>query len=312
MPKYDKSILSEQADKLNFIRDTFEKVYRLANILKYFAINPKLSDSLALKGGTAINLTIFNLPRLSVDIDLDYTFNNTRDEMLKERETITENIKRYMFAEGYKLSSKSRLYHSLDSFVFTYTNSVGTKDNIKIEINYSLRCHILPLVNKPIKTLGVFSETNVLSLSYVEIFASKIVALISRVAARDLYDINNMILYDLFDESQKETLRKCVVFYGAINNIGFFNIDIINSIKWKKIKTDLLPVIRKREQFNLDGSKEIVFQYLTELLTLTPDEQIFLDAFQAGRYIPELLLDGEMLDRIKFHPMALWQTRGLN
>jgi predicted nucleotidyltransferase component of viral defense system len=44
-----------------------------------------LFEHLALKGGTAINLTIFNLPRLSVDIDLDYTQNVDREEMLKSR-----------------------------------------------------------------------------------------------------------------------------------------------------------------------------------------------------------------------------------
>jgi predicted nucleotidyltransferase component of viral defense system len=37
--------------------------------LEYLNTNPILKETLALKGGTAINLTIFNLPRLSVDID---------------------------------------------------------------------------------------------------------------------------------------------------------------------------------------------------------------------------------------------------
>ncbi len=59
-----------------------------------------LGESLALKGGIAINLTIFNLPRLSVDIDLDYAKNNSRDEMMAERADITDIIKRYMATEG--------------------------------------------------------------------------------------------------------------------------------------------------------------------------------------------------------------------
>ena len=36
------------------------------------------------------------------------------------------------------------MYHSLYSYVYEYINSGGVKDNIKIEINYSLRSHILP------------------------------------------------------------------------------------------------------------------------------------------------------------------------
>lgn len=46
-----------------------EKVTRLSDVLEYLNTNPILKETLALKGGTAINLTIFNLPRLSVDID---------------------------------------------------------------------------------------------------------------------------------------------------------------------------------------------------------------------------------------------------
>lgn len=62
--------MGKRAEELGFIRDTLEKVYRLADILEYLNTNPLLRESLGLKGGTAINLTIFNLPRLSVDIDL--------------------------------------------------------------------------------------------------------------------------------------------------------------------------------------------------------------------------------------------------
>ena len=72
MSSYDKIYIGKRAEELGYVRDTLEKVYRLADILEYLNTNPLLRESLALKGGTAINLTIFNLPRLSVDIDLDY------------------------------------------------------------------------------------------------------------------------------------------------------------------------------------------------------------------------------------------------
>lgn len=59
---YDKNYISKRASELNFVRDTLEKAYRLADILEYLNTNHLLKVSLALKGGTAINLTIFNLP----------------------------------------------------------------------------------------------------------------------------------------------------------------------------------------------------------------------------------------------------------
>ena len=110
-----------------------------------------LSKGLALKGGTAINLTIFDLPRLSVDIDLDYCRSIKREEMLDDREKITSKIDKYMTANGYMLSTKSKSYYALDSFVYEYTNCGGVKDNLKIEINYILRCHVLPITRRKVK-----------------------------------------------------------------------------------------------------------------------------------------------------------------
>lgn len=72
---YNKGQLGQIAKQYGFVRDTFEKVLRLKEILTYLNTNEYLHEHLALKGGTAINMTIFNLPRLSVDLDLDFTPN---------------------------------------------------------------------------------------------------------------------------------------------------------------------------------------------------------------------------------------------
>lgn len=305
--------MGRKAKEIGFIRDTLEKVTRLADILEYFNTNPVLKDGLALKGGTAINLIIFNLPRLSVDIDMDYLKADCRDEMLENRKIINSVIDRYMVFQGYRKSSKTKTPHSLDSWVYEYMSVGGNKDNIKLEINYSLRSHVLPPEEYPIITEYFSSEYKVNSLAPIEIFGSKINALLSRAAARDLYDVNNMIKFDLFDESEEILLRKCVVFYAAISAKTInktFDTKAISSISKHKIKTDLLPVIRKRDGFDLDSAKKIVKEYISELMILTKEEKEFLEKFENGEYMPELIFkDSEILDRIKNHPMALWKTR---
>lgn len=65
--------MSKRAAENGFNRDTYEKVLRLMDVLEFLNQDDLLKEGLALKGGTAINLLEFNLPRLSVDIDLDYT-----------------------------------------------------------------------------------------------------------------------------------------------------------------------------------------------------------------------------------------------
>lgn len=90
MTQYDRITLGRQAKELGFVRDTFEKVCRLVDVLSFMSADPVLSGSLALKGGTAVNLAFFDLPRLSVDIDLDYARDVSRDNMLEEKGIIEQ------------------------------------------------------------------------------------------------------------------------------------------------------------------------------------------------------------------------------
>lgn len=177
MMRFDRITLGRQAKELGFVRDTFEKVCRLADVLSFMESDGLLADSLALKGGTAINLTIFDLPRLSVDIDL-ISKDVSREAMLAEREQINEHIQKYMAASGYTLSLKSKQYHALDSFVYEYVNAGGMKDNLKIEINYMLRRHVSPVSRRPVYLPWNDQELTVLNVDPLEIFSAKTVALL--------------------------------------------------------------------------------------------------------------------------------------
>ena len=309
---YDKLALGRKARELDFTRDAFEKMCRLTEVLRYINSERELNPLLALKGGTAINLTMFSLPRLSVDIDLDFAENLARPEMLVERERINELLGRFAANEGYALKDKSKRTHALDSFVYSYTNAAGNNDNIKIEINYMLRCHALPIKEVIARTDGAFSDFSVLTLSPVEVFASKIVALSDRAAARDLYDLNNMVYYRLFGESEISMLRKCAILYLAVagdasRGLTFQKLD---SITVRDIRADLSPMIRNAERFDLQAARERVSTFLHERMALAERETAFLKHFAAGRYEPQLLFeDSEIIQRVEHHPMAAWRIQ---
>jgi predicted nucleotidyltransferase component of viral defense system len=313
MPIYDKAILTDRARRLGFLTAPFEKMTRLTEILRFLNETDELRESLALKGGTAINLTMFNLPRLSVDIDLDFTENLTREETQVKRDRIGRLLELYMAAEGYTKHGKSKHTHILDSFVYAYINAAGNSGNIKVEINYSLRCHALPISLAAVKTGEAFMAFSVRGLAPVEIFASKIVALTGRSAARDLYDLNNMIYFGLFDESDIILLRKCAVFYLAVagnTETSGFDFERVADITPHKIKTDLHPMIRSVERFDLQAAQERVLAFLNEHMTLSDKESAFLNRFAAGRYEPKLLFeDDEIAKRVENHPMTAWRIR---
>ncbi len=313
MMQLDRLTLGRMAKELGFVRDTLEKVCRLADVLKFMESDEILSEGIALKGGTAINLTIFDLPRLSVDIDLDYCRSIEREDMLADREIITDKIRKYMTANGYSLSPKSKNYHALDSFVYEYVNCGEVKDNLKIEINYMLRCHVLPVARREVKLPWSEEKLTVLSVAPLEIFASKTVALLTRTAPRDLYDMHNMVKFGLFDESEEEMLRKCAVFYSAIGAEQppeKFELDNIGKVSSQQIKRDLEPVLRKGERFDLDMVQREVREYLENILIPTREERLFWRAFSENVYHPSWIFgEGNEPANIARHPMALWKCR---
>ena len=315
MPNYNKLALGRKASELGFARDAFEKMSRLTVILQYIHSNEDLTACLALKGGTAINLTFFNLPRLSVDIDFDFDTNLSKEKTSEKREHIRGVIERYMANEGYALKDKSKKTHALDSFVYGYTNAAGNSDNIKIEINYILRSHILSSAEVMTRTDDVFPNFAVRTLAPAEISASKIVALTQRGAARDLYDLNNIVLSGMFKDKELSLLRKCAVFYLALTGDGGsqgLDLTNMNKITENKVHTDLRQMIRQSERFNLQAAKDCVSKFLLDEFALKDNENEFLKRFKVGNYKPQLLFDdAEIIKRIESHPMAMWRLRNI-
>lgn len=312
MPQYNRRELDARAREFGFDRDTFEKVLRLKTILEFLNTEEYMREHLLLKGGTAINLTVFNLPRLSVDIDMDFIPDLTREETENERERLTEILKGYMSEQGYSLSNASRFSHSLDAFHYNYVNAAGNKDMIEIEINYSLRTHVLPSEDRVFVTEAFGEPIKVRTVAAMEIFAAKTNALISRAAARDLDDFCNMADMKLFS-GEEDMFRKCIIFYATISAIEVnkdFDTSVIDSLVFSKIKSDLFAVLAVKDKFDLEGKKQQAKEYIASLMKLTEAEIEYMERFIEKEYKPELLFENaEIIERLRDHPMALWKCK---
>lgn len=103
---YSKQYISEFGTKAGFISSNIEMIIRL--LMSYVSLALSWIQSakkLALKGGMAINLLYMGLPRLSVDIDLDYIGSLDKEEAIKDREIIMNSLES---KEGYTVSAKSK------------------------------------------------------------------------------------------------------------------------------------------------------------------------------------------------------------
>ncbi|MGE4572235.1 MAG: nucleotidyl transferase AbiEii/AbiGii toxin family protein [Candidatus Izemoplasmatales bacterium] len=318
MINYNLRKLNEVAKIHQFNRDTLEKVLRLAELLKLFNENDELKGYYVLKGGTAINLCLFDFPRLSVDIDLNFNDDCSKEDMLETRKHHKKIIQAYVSQDGYTVDGKSRFSFTLDSYLLKYTNAVGNQDNIKVEINYSNRIQILNPRKYLINSKIVDNET-ALSLDRVELYGSKIAALIGRTTVRDVYDVFKMITNKIIKDHELAMLKKCSIFYLLTSNeyqpieelLGQFRLNLDN-ISYGIIQKNLIPLLHVGEKIELDIIKQTVLDYINKLFLLTYSEKKYIESYNAGEYCPELLFDSQIVNRIKQHPMVLWKMQKQN
>lgn len=139
----------------------------------------------ALKGGTAINLFLRDLPRLSVDIDLVYL-------PLDERDTAFANIGKALERIRESLTQAlSGIQVRMDAPAGKLLCSLG-RVQVKVEVNTVMRGAIAPTRLMPVsesvqEEFGRFTEIQV--ISDAEVYGGKICAALDRQHPRDLFDI---------------------------------------------------------------------------------------------------------------------------
>ncbi len=106
-----REVLIKSAKLHSYKPEILEKVLRLIEVLGQFSAVPFLNERLALKGGTALNLFYFEkIPRLSVDIDLNYIGSVDQDTMKQERQMIHEAILKIMQQNNFDLDRSPTHY----------------------------------------------------------------------------------------------------------------------------------------------------------------------------------------------------------
>jgi predicted nucleotidyltransferase component of viral defense system len=92
--------LTSEARSTGYRPEILEKVIHLLSLLDLLNTHPQLRGKLALKGGTALNLFLLDVPRLSVDIDLNYVGCVDKEGMEADRPKIEQAITAICSREG--------------------------------------------------------------------------------------------------------------------------------------------------------------------------------------------------------------------
>ena len=161
-----------------------------------------------LKGGTAINLFVRDLPRLSVDIDLVYTPLKSREDALSDMQAalnrIADDIRRSI--PDVKVTPSAgqspKLFARKDELL------------VKIEINTVIRGLVFPSTKTHLtkKAETMFQMSVALSVASVaDLYGGKLCAALDRQHPRDLFDVKLL----LENEGITDDIRKAFIVYLA-------------------------------------------------------------------------------------------------
>jgi len=142
----------------------------------------------ALKGGTAINLFLRSMPRLSVDIDLTYVRRNSRSTALDEIDEALRGVAQAV--QGHLARSVVEPGEVRGQVVRLFVSRDGAR--IKIEPNLVLRGTVFPVVEKSLcrEAQEQFERfVKLPCLAVPDLFGGKLCAALDRQHPRDLYDI---------------------------------------------------------------------------------------------------------------------------
>jgi predicted nucleotidyltransferase component of viral defense system len=185
-----------------------EKIYK-DQVVLLLTVLPEVAKEkcFALHGGTAINLFVRDLPRLSVDIDLTYLPIENRETSLTHIAEALERIKLNIE----KVIRGVRITPRLSAGKLQISTG---KVDIKIEVNLVNRGCIsdpveMILCDKAQTEFDAFCSIPVVPIG--QLFGGKIVAALDRQHPRDLFDIKSLLETEGFTEKIKEGFLLCLL-----------------------------------------------------------------------------------------------------
>jgi len=296
---------------------TLEKVLRLLDVLQAIAEDRVLKTRIALKGGTALNVFYLRLDRLSVDIDLNYVGAVDRAAMEADRPLIDEALLHLLEAQGYQVRRQPP-GHAGGKWVARYASALGGGATIEVDLNYMARGPLFGVRAMSSTPLGGVSATGIPVLDIHEVVAGKLVALLDRRAARDLFDARRILETQTLDWS---LVRAGVLAWGAAGRRDWREASLEDIGGDPKELRQKLAICLPRDFFEAAGGVDawivdsiaLCRAGLAPLFERSAGETAFLDRLlDAGEIDPSGLgVEEEVKARIANMPMLGWKAQNV-
>jgi predicted nucleotidyltransferase component of viral defense system len=302
--------LNALAGKTGFQTASLLKQMSLILILREIQRHPLLGKAFVLRGGTAINLFWFDLPRLSEDIDLNYIGSPDKNVMQQDRTMLEKHLSRVLESLGISVERKPD-EHAGGKWRLRTRSPFGGNFSLEIDLNYIMRIPVWGIRVRAAQSPDPDYSTAFSTVSLEELFAGKIKALMERSAARDLYDAFHLASDSLNFDLVK--LRKALILFGVTSEQDWRQKDpsMIDAIDEMMVARELNPLLRSGEELDLKQMKTVVSEFLRGLMKYDDEERLFLDRFlDKGIFEPHLLFnDPKQAKALSSHPAVLWKLQ---
>ena len=312
--KFSPSEVLPVVEATGFKAEMVEKVLHLLNLLNLLNSHPFLKGKWVLKGGTALNMFTLALPRLSVDIDLNYIGALDREEMLAERPRIEQAAQAVFSREGFT-TKRVPNEHAGGKWRLSYQSFTGQSGNLEVDMNFMFRQPLWDIQPADSHPLGDFQARNIPVLDIHELAAGKLAALVARGQARDLFDCHRILS---MDDLEKDRLRIAFVTYGGMNRKDWRTVAIedvdFDAAELTRLLVPTLHVRESKEQVSpAEYGARLVRECregLSAVLPFTDAERAFLDRLlDRGVIDPTLLTaDASLQRRIQGQPLLQWKA----
>jgi predicted nucleotidyltransferase component of viral defense system len=302
------------AEKTGFRIEMIEKVLLLINLLNTLNSHPFLKGKWVLKGETALNLFLLNLPRLSIDIDINYIGETDREKMLAERPGVEQAAQAVFSREGFIIKRLPE-QHAGGKWRLGYQSITGQPGNLQVDINFMYRQPLYDIFIASSHLFGDFVAKKIPVLDLHELAAGKLAALLSRGQARDLYDCYQILS---INGIKNDYLRIAFVVYGAMNRKDWRTVSIedldfdIAELSRQLMPTLNIEILKKNTSPAQFGEKLLnnCRKSLSLVLPLKDKEMEFLNhLLDNGEIVPSILTsDKTLIRKIKKQPLLEWKA----
>jgi predicted nucleotidyltransferase component of viral defense system len=305
----DRRYFARIANESGFHVGPLETVFRLAELLG--RIDVRFGEELLLRGGTALNLLHLDVPRLSVDVDLDFVGTVDAEEAQKRRPDLLAELEALARDGGYE-PLQERASYAMAHLRLTYTDADSRPALLKLDVNFLDRLPVLPperlRVRHPFGDDLPAGEMQTFALA--ELAAAKTIALVRRTLARDLFDV--AMLAEL-GGIEDELLRTVLVVRGA----GYpppspldYAPEIVEGVRLVRWRSEVLALVRRPIAMSLETARERAGDFLRRATDFGEGHRAFLEQLELGGLRPELLPVEQVRDRVAENPALLWRLRG--